>query len=122
MLNVVLISTLIAPMIAGLALVVRERRRVRRSSSTSEVCRQYVYLFKGGQISESAVQSARVSLEALLERGEFREVEAALRPGKQFAVQARALAEIGSDPARLILERQLERAVGADPLEQGWYR
>lgn len=122
MLNLILISSLLAPIFTGVALIFRERLRARRTVTTSEVCRQYVYLFKGGQISEAAVQSARVSLEALLERGDVRQVETSLRAGKQFAVQARALAEIGSEPARVILERQLERPIGADPLEQGWYR
>jgi hypothetical protein len=122
MLNLILISSLVTPILAGIALIFRKRRRAKRTVSTSEVCRQYVYLFRGGQLSESAVQSARVSLEALLERGDVRQVETALRPGKQFAVQARALTDIGSEPARVILERQLERPIGADPLEQGWYR
>jgi hypothetical protein len=122
MLNFILISSLVAPMLAGVALLFRERRRARRTISTSDVCHQYVYLFRGGQLSESAVQSARVSLEDLLDRGEFRQVETSLRPGKQFAVQARALADIGSEPARAILERQLELPIGADALEQGWYR
>src|SRR5262245_11170032 len=122
MLNLILISSLLAPILTGVALIFRERRRARRATTTSEVCRQYVYLFRGGPLSESAVQSARVSLEALLDRGDVRQVETILRPGKQFAVQARALADIGSEPARVILERQLERPIGTDPLEQGWYR
>jgi hypothetical protein len=122
MLNVILISSLVAPILTGVALLFRKRRRARRTVTTSEVCRHYVYLFRGGQLSEAAVQSARISLEALLERGDVRQVETSLRPGKQFAVQARALADIGSEPARVILERQLERPIGADPLEQGWYR
>src|SRR5262249_52480820 len=122
MFNIILIASLVAPLLAGVGLIVRDRRRARRAATASEVCRQYVYLFRGGQLSESAVQSARVSLEALLERGDLRQVETGLRPGKQFAVHARALADIGSEPARVILERQLERPIGTDPLEQGWYR
>src|SRR5438105_2065251 len=122
MTNIVLLSALIVLKVLGLALIIRERRRLRRTVATSEVCRQYVYLFRGGHLSESALQTARVALEPMLQRGEVGRVEAGLRPGKQFTAQVRALAEIGTESARGILERQLERPLGVDPLEQSWYR
>ena len=48
-------------------------------------------------------------------------VEASLRPGMHFVVHVRALAEIGTDDAGGILERQLQRRLTEDQIEQSWY-
>jgi hypothetical protein len=48
-------------------------------------------------------------------------VEASLRPGMQYIFQVRALAEIGTDAAGAILERQLQRRLTEDRVEQAWY-
>src|SRR5439155_14719150 len=48
-------------------------------------------------------------------------VEASLRAGPQYIYQVRALAEIGTDAAGRILERQLQRRLSDDQLEQAWY-
>src|SRR5215510_10584204 len=52
---------------------------------------------------------------------ELAAVEASLRPGMQYAVQVRALAELGTDEAGRILERQLQRRLTEDVMEQSWY-
>src|SRR5262249_39349851 len=44
-----------------------------------------------------------------------------LRPGTHFAIQVRALTEIGTDEAGRILERQLKRRLTSDTIEQSWY-
>jgi hypothetical protein len=48
-------------------------------------------------------------------------VEAGLQPGVGFAVQVRALAELGGEAAGRVLERQLGRPLSPDPIEQSWY-
>jgi HEAT repeat protein len=48
-------------------------------------------------------------------------VEASLRAGMQYVVQVRALAELGTEDAGKILERQLQRRLTDDQIEQAWY-
>lgn len=96
-------------------------RREALSDDLSAVTRQHIELFQGGQLSEAAVESAKNRLRVLLEKGEFDAVEASLRPGTQFAIQVRALAEIGTEDAGQILERQLGRRLSEDQIEQSWY-
>src|SRR5206468_10850777 len=67
------------------------------------------------------VETAKARFRDLLERGEVAAVEASLRPGTQYVVQVRALAELGTDAAGLILERQLQRRLTEDQIEQSWY-
>ena len=83
--------------------------------------RQHIDLFQGGQLNEAHVEAAKARFRDLLERGELAQVEASLRPGMHFVVQIRALAEIGTDDAGRILERQLQRRLTDDQLEQAWY-
>ncbi|HLJ92072.1 MAG TPA: hypothetical protein VKU02_02650 [Gemmataceae bacterium] len=96
-------------------------RRQGYGQDLSPVTRQHIDLFQGGQLSEAAVESAKRRLRELLERGEMDAVEASLRPGTHYVIQVRALAEIGTDEAGRILERQLERRLTSDILEQSWY-
>jgi hypothetical protein len=96
-------------------------RRQFYHDELSPVTRQHIELFQGGQINEVAVEAAKVRFRTLLERGEWQTVEASLRPGMQYVVQVRALAEIGTDAAGRILERQLQRRLTEDLLEQSWY-
>ena len=67
------------------------------------------------------MESAKTRFRDLLERGEVEAVEASLRAGMQYVVQVRALAEIGTDDAGRILERQLQRRLTDDAIEQAWY-
>jgi hypothetical protein len=96
-------------------------RRQAFQEDLSAVTRQHIDLFQGGQLSETAVESAKERIRDLLERGEFAAVEQGLRPGTQYVVQVRALAEIGTEDAGRILERQLQRRLTDDVIEQSWY-
>jgi len=96
-------------------------RRQFLQDELSAVTRQHIDLFQGGQLNETALESAKDRFRVLLERGEVEAVEASLRPGTHFVVQVRALAEIGTDDAGRILERQLQRRLTEDQIEQSWY-
>ncbi len=117
-----LIPLSLPPILGGIGLWLRARRRERRQDVVSEVCAQHVYLFRGGHLSESAIQSSRAALEPLLQKHEIDRAGSCIRPGKQFAIQVRALAEIDTDDARCLLERQFDRRLSDDALEQAWYR
>jgi hypothetical protein len=117
---------LILPVLLAVALMAfllgrHLQRRQNLNDELSPVTRQHIDLFQGGQLSESAVESAKQRLRGLLERGELDAVEASLRPGTHFVVHVRALTEIGTDDAGQILERQLQRRLSVDPIEQSWY-
>lgn len=87
----------------------------------SEVARQHLEIFQSGEFNEDTVEKVKRRLHLLFERGGERAVEASLRPGLQFVYQVRALADIGTDAAGRILERQLARRLSSDQLEQAWY-
>ncbi len=96
-------------------------RRANTRDDLSPVTRQHIELFQGGQLSEVALESTKLHLQRLLDRGALDAVEASLRPGTQYVVKVRALAEIGTDEAGRILERQLQRRLTEDQIEQSWY-
>jgi hypothetical protein len=114
----ILVPMLIA---AGFLLGRHAARRHLVGEELSAVSRQHIELFQGGQLNENLIETAKVRLRDLLERGEVAAVEASLRPGMHYIVHVRALAEIGTDDAGRILERQLQRRLSEDQLEQSWY-
>ena len=116
-LAVLLILLLTAAFLLGRHL---SRRQYLRDE-LSPVSRQHIDLFQGGHLSEAAVESAKARFRDLLERGQLDIVEASLRPGMLFVVQVHALAELGTDAAGHILERQLQRRLTDDQVEQSWY-
>jgi hypothetical protein len=118
-----LVIAVLVPMLiaAGFLLGRHASRRLIVREELSPVTRQHIDLFQGGQLSETMLESAKDRLRELLERGEMAAVEASLRPGTQYVVNVRALAEIGTDDAGVILERQLQRRLSDDQLEQSWY-
>ncbi len=126
----ILILAIVLPVLLGAAFLLGRYMHDRqpREMGLSPVTRQHIELYQGGQLSESAIESAKRRFRFLLERGEVERVEAALRPGTQYVIHVRALAEIGGEDACRILERQLERRAheridrGHDPLERAWYR
>src|SRR5438309_4877146 len=118
---VALVMGLVVLLAAAFLLGWRMRRRKEASYEMSPVTRQHIDLFQGGQLSEIAVELAKDRFRVLLERGEVDAVEASLRPGTHFVVQVRALTEIGTDDAGRILERQLQRRLTEDRIEQSWY-
>src|SRR5262249_43441860 len=83
--------------------------------------RQHIDLFQGGQLNDAAVETAKSQFRDLLERGEVAAVESSLRPGMQYVVQVRALAELGTEEAGRILERQLGRRLTDDQIGQAGY-
>jgi hypothetical protein len=106
------------------ALILLRRRFLLGESGVvvSPVSRQHFELLQGGELNPKLVEATKRRFQALFERGDDAAVEARLRPGEQFVVQVRALAELGTDAAGRILERQLERHLSDDRLEQTWYR
>src|SRR3954452_12503662 len=118
-----LILVILLPMVAAAAFLLGRhlQRRQYLHDELSPVSRQHIDLFQGGQLSEAAVESTKARFRDLLERGEVDAVESSLRPGMQYVVQVRALAELGTEDAGRILERQLQRRLTDDQIEQSWY-
>src|SRR5436305_10336571 len=118
----VILTLLLAVLLAAAFLLGRHlSRRQYLRDELSPVSRQHIDLFQGGHLSEAAVESTKARFRDLLERGEVAAVEASLRPGMLFVVQVRALAELGTEAAGYILERQLQRRLTDDQIEQSWY-
>ena len=89
--------------------------------AVATVDQQHRHLRAGGMLGETACEKTKTHFRELLAAGRAAAVEHELRPGLEFAVQVRALAEIGTPEAAELLERQLGRALSADPVEQSWY-
>jgi HEAT repeat protein len=119
----VLILAILLPLLMGAAFLLGRHFHRRRfyHDDLSPVTRQHIDLFQGGQLNEAVVEAAKARLRTLLERGEVAMIEASMRPGMGYVVQVRALTEIGTETACHILERQLQRRLSADQLEQSWY-
>ena len=119
----VIVLSVTMPILLALGFLVGRALQARRPSQVtlSPVIRQHFEIFQTGQVNEQAVEAAKRRFRAMLERGEDAKVEACLRPGTQFFFHVRALAEIGTDAAGQILERQLQRRLADDQLEQSWY-
>src|SRR5579863_8970267 len=119
-----LIVAILLPMLLGAAFLLGRHwpRRRQKADRVSPVSRQHFEIFQGGAVNEAAVEASKQRFRALLESGDEAAVEASLRPGMHFVFQVRALAEIGSDAAGKILERQLQRHLTDDDIEQACYR
>src|ERR1700757_2507556 len=119
----IVIMAVLGPMLLAAAFLLGRHwhRRQMLRDELSPVSRQHIDLFQGGQLNEAAVETAKARFRDLLERGEVAAVEASLRPGTQYVVQVRALAELGTEDAGQILERQLQRRLTEDQSEQSWY-
>jgi hypothetical protein len=120
---VMLIVAVGTPMVlaAGFLLGRHFQRRQYLGDPLSPVSRQHIDLFQGGQLSETLVEAAKARFRELLERGEMSVAEASMRPGMAYVVQVRALTELGTEDAGRILERQLQRRLTDDMVEQAWY-
>lgn len=119
---VLFLAVLLSMLLAAAFLLGRHlSRRQYLREELSPVSRQHIDLFQGGHLSEAAVETAKSRFRELLERGDFAAVEASLRPGVLYVVQVHALAELGTDAAGTILERQLQRQLTEDQIEQSWY-
>lgn len=118
---VTILIVLLPLLLAAALLWARRRHEQSLRDELSPISRQHIDLFQGGQLSESAIESTKARFRDLLERGEIAAVESCLRAGMQYVVQVRALAELGTDDAGRILERQLHRRLTDDQIEQAWY-
>jgi hypothetical protein len=116
-----LLFAVLLVLLPALFLLARRHRQHFLRDDLSPISRQHIDLFQGGQLNETAVESTKARFRDLLERGEVATVEASLRAGMQYVVQVRALAELGTDDAGMILERQLQRRLTDDQIEQAWY-
>ncbi|MBM4072600.1 MAG: hypothetical protein FJ271_27285 [Planctomycetes bacterium] len=122
MIAVIILAILLPILLVAAFLLGRHlQRRLQALPHMSAVTRQHIDLFQGGQWNEAAVEAAKTRFRDLLERGEVAAIEASLRPGMHYVFQVRALAEIGTEDAGRILERQLNRRLSDDQLEQSWY-
>ena len=124
MTTIVLISvaTLLPLLLAAVFLLGRCWQRWHsEADELSDVSRQHFEILQSGEFNEAAVEVVKRRFRVLFERGGERAVEASIRPGPHFIYQVRALAEIGTDAAGRILERQLQRRLSENQIEQAWY-
>ena len=123
MMAFLIIALAVTPLLLAAAFLLGRFLQARQwqERALSPVAQQHFEIFQSGQINEQAVEAVKRRFRAMLERGEDAKVEACLRPGMQFFFQVRALAEIGTEAAGAILERQLSRRLADDQLEQSWY-
>lgn len=122
MVAIIILVVLLPVLLAAAFLLGRHlQSRLQGLPHMSAVTRQHIDLFQGGQWNEAAVEAAKARFRDMLERGEVAAIEASLRPGMHYVFQVRALAEIGTEDAGRILERQLNRRLSDDQLEQSWY-
>lgn len=96
-------------------------RRVVPRATLAAVDKQHRHLQAGGLLGDTARESTKAHFQKLLDAGRPDQVARELRPGLDFAVQVRALTEIGTPEAAGILEQLLARPLSSDPVEQAWY-
>src|SRR5258708_8765986 len=102
------------------AVLIGARRRWPRlfphphASAASPVAFQHLQLYQGGLINPRELESAKAELGKQLASGGVVAAETCLRAGTEFAIQVRALAEIGTEEAGRVLERQLGRRISDD--------
>ena len=118
----ILVATFTPLAIAGALLIARWLQRMQAASELlTDVVRQHFDIFQTGEFSQAEVEIWKRRFRALFDRGGQKAVEASIGPGLAFVFQVRALAEIGTETARHVLEKLLTRTLTDDPLEQAWY-
>ncbi|HLW67262.1 MAG TPA: hypothetical protein VKS79_18250 [Gemmataceae bacterium] len=118
-----LLPTILILALAGFGCRIGRRKPTRQTTGdrSGAVHEQHLYLFQGGQLSESEVESARVAIEKELKDNRPANVLAAMKAGTGFAVWVQALGQIRTFDAASILEKQLQHSITTDPQEQAWY-
>lgn len=96
-------------------------RRVAPRAQFAAVDQQHRHLHAGGLLGETACEKTKAHFRELLDAGRSDQVERELHAGLDFAVQVRALGELGTPEAGRILEQQLAHPLTGDPVEQSWY-
>lgn len=118
----ILAATLMPLLLAAVFLLGRYWQQWRSAQDEmSDVSRQHLEIFQTGEFNEAAIENVKRRFHVLFEHGGEKAVEANIKPGPHFIYQVRALAEIGTEAAGRILERQLHRKLSSDSLEQAWY-
>jgi hypothetical protein len=112
---------LLLVLLPALFLLARRHRQQYPRDELSPISRQHIDLIQGGPLNEAALESTKAQFREWLERGDVAAVERSLRPGLDYVVGVRALAELGTEEAGRALERQLQRRLSDDPIEQAWY-
>ena len=106
---------------AGLAWRWHRSTRSASQESMSAVSRQHIDLYNGGQLVESELELAKKRYAQWFHEEQLDRIEASLVPGLSYVVRVRALAELGTEEACAILEKQLDRVITDNPIEQSWY-
>jgi hypothetical protein len=96
-------------------------RRAVPHAAVAAVDRQHRHLQAGGLLGEAVCEKTKEHFRELLASGRVAQIEQELHAGLDFAVQVRALTELGTSEAARVLECQLTRTLSADPVEQAWY-
>jgi hypothetical protein len=118
----ILVATLLPLLFLAFFLLGRCWQRWRsQQDDVTDVARQHFEILQSGEFNEAAVEVVKRRFRVLFEHGGERAVEKSIHPGPHFIYQVRALAEIGTDAAGRILERQLTRRLSENQLEQAWY-
>src|SRR5437660_6511969 len=118
----ILVATLLPLLFLALYLLGRCWQRWRsQEEAVTDVSRQHFEILQSGEFNEAAVEVVKRRFRVLFEHGGERAVEKSIQAGSHFIYQVRALAEIGTDAAGRILERQLHRRLSENQLEQAWY-
>lgn len=115
------IGLALVALVAGVFVVRWYRRRRPAQEPLSAVCQQHIELFHGGQLDDVELDATKKKYAQWLHDNEIDRIEASLVPGLSYVVRVRALAELGTDQACRILERQLGRIIIDDAVEQSWY-
>lgn len=108
---------------AGSAIVWKwwARRQSQAPEPLSQVSQQHIELYNGGQLDEAELETTKNRFSTWLNDREWGKIEASLVSGLTYVVRVRALAELGTEEACAILEKQLDRVITDDPVEQAWY-
>lgn len=107
--------------IAGIAWRYWLTHRYDAPEHLSIVSQQHVELFNGAQLDEAELEMAKKRYAQWLREEQFDRIEASLIAGLSYVVRVRALAELGTEEACRILDKQLSRVITQDPVEQSWY-
>jgi len=103
---------------------VSSRRHLQRHGDPvgdlSPVIRQHIELFQGGQLSEARSKRSRFDFATFWRAANWRR-RSQHAAGHSVCHPGPCLAEIGTDEAARILERQLGRRLAKDTMEQSWY-
>src|SRR5947208_32218 len=97
--------------VVGLFWLVRRRPRPRRwllprrvaPRAVAAVDRQHRHLQAGGLLGDATCEKTKAHFRELLDAGRSDLIERELQPGLDFAVQVRALADLGSPDAARVL-------------------